>query len=319
VYEQHDAAGLAGVKVDVHAGHVAIKSQPGSSVLVTGRRVAEGRQQQDLEGWLQMCQVELTENPGQGLLLVRDVWPAGVPPWQEADGTVTLELTVEVPLRFSLDANVGVGSLRAEGEFGELKMHSGVGSLTARTESREASLTTGSGNILWSGVAGPLNLEAGTGSLTARGRAADTHLSTDTGDLILEPFDAEGAALLTATTGAGRIQAELTALPARSPEEGAPTATFRAQTGDVLVRFAPRPSGSPGEGGARVQATTGTGSVHTDFSLTRQVETNRGAGGSLTGVLGAGACEVIAGTLTGNITVGPLTRPHTRASPSAGR
>ncbi len=292
--------GVAALTIDVRVGNVTVQTTDEPAIAVEGRRVIRGPTDEHIAEWLRACEL-VVERHGESVI-IRDVWPSGPTPWQDAAGRVSLDLTVHCPPGLAARTDVGVGDTRIDGEYARIDLKAGTGDLTARTRAGDTKLATDTGDLVWEGVAARLALDAGTGSITARGTAADSRLTTATGDIVLQRFASREAAAVEVEVGTGDIAAELTALPARTPLAGAdrPSVTLRAGTGDVTLALV------PGDDGLRLDASTGVGPVEVRLDLANRTETKRAVGATVKGVVGAAQCAVAVAARVGSIDVRQL-------------
>lgn len=131
-----------------------------------------------------------------------------------------------------------------------LEASSGSGDVTDDGVGENAKLNSGSGNIRATGLKGGFNVETGSGNIYAEQTGAgDVKAQTGSGNIELR--DLHGA--LHAQTGSGDIKVG-----------GSPAADWKLGTGSGSVEM------WPGTVGFTLDASTGSGSVHTEHEMTVQ-------------------------------------------------
>jgi hypothetical protein len=146
---------------------------------------------------------------------------------------ISIDYEVQAPADAFLEANTGSGDIRDEG-VGE-----------------NAKLQTGSGSIHANGLKGGFSVNTGSGDIEAEGSGEGGDVRAQTGSGRIELKDVRGG--LRANTGSGDINVE-----------GSPSQDWKLQTGSGSVEL------SPGGNGFVLDASTGSGSIHTDQEMTVQ-------------------------------------------------
>ena len=142
---------------------------------------------------------------------------------------VSIDYEIQAPAEAYLDASSGSGDVTDDG-VGE-----------------NAKLTTGSGNIHATGLHGGFAVNTGSGNIYAE-QTAPGDVKAETGSGNIELKNLKGG--LKADTGSGDIKVG-----------GAPVADWKLETGSGNVEF------WPGSAGFTIDASTGSGSVHTDHDM----------------------------------------------------
>jgi hypothetical protein len=145
---------------------------------------------------------------------------------------VSIEYDIQAPDDAFLDAGSGSGDVTDDG-VGE-----------------NAKISTGSGNIHATGLHGGFTVGTGSGDIYAEG-SGDGDVKATTGSGTIELKGLHGG--LRAGTGSGDIKVS-----------GAPAADWKLETGSGSVEM------WPGDTGFTLDASTGSGSVHTDQEMTVQ-------------------------------------------------
>lgn len=131
-----------------------------------------------------------------------------------------------------------------------LEAGSGSGEITDEGVGQDAKLNTGSGSIHATGLQGNFKVETGSGSIYAEQTTqGDVRAQTGSGSIELKGIHGG----LNAGTGSGDIKIS-----------GSPTADWKLETGSGSIEF------WPGNTGFTLDASTGSGSVHTDREMTVQ-------------------------------------------------
>jgi DUF4097 and DUF4098 domain-containing protein YvlB len=131
-----------------------------------------------------------------------------------------------------------------------LEAGSGSGDITVEGVGENAKLSTGSGSIRATGLHGSFNVNTGSGDIYAE-QTGEGDVKAQTGSGRVELQEIHGS--LRAGTGSGDIKIS-----------GSPMGDWKLETGSGSVEF------SPGNTGFVLDASTGSGSVHTDHEMTVQ-------------------------------------------------
>lgn len=161
-----------------------------------------------------------------------------------------------------------------------LEAASGSGDVTDNGVGQNSKLSTGSGNIHAAGLKGGFTVNTGSGDIYAEQTGAgDVHAQTGSGNMELRNL--RGG--LRAHTGSGNIKAG-----------GSPQAYWTLGTGSGNVEF------WPGNTGFTLDASTGSGSVHTDREMTVQGSFDKH---HIQGKIGGGGPTVRIQTGSGDVTI----------------
>jgi len=161
-----------------------------------------------------------------------------------------------------------------------LNASSGSGDVTDDGVGQSAKLNSGSGNIHATGLHGGFTVGTGSGNIYAE-QSGDGDVKAETGSGNIELRDLRGA--LKATTGSGDIKAA-----------GAPTSDWRLETGSGNIEL------WPGSAGFSLDASTGSGSIHSDHEMSVQGSFDKH---HITGKVGGGGPTVRAQTGSGDVRV----------------
>jgi DUF4097 and DUF4098 domain-containing protein YvlB len=162
-----------------------------------------------------------------------------------------------------------------------LEAGSGSGNITDDGVGENAKLTTGSGNIHATGLQGGFIANTGSGDVYVEQSSGQGDVKAQTGSGNLELKNVHGG--LRAGTGSGDIKVA-----------GTPANPWHIETGSGSVEF------WPGNGGFNLDASTGSGSVHTDREMLTQGSSDRH---HVTGKISGGGPTVRIETGSGNIHV----------------
>jgi DUF4097 and DUF4098 domain-containing protein YvlB len=131
-----------------------------------------------------------------------------------------------------------------------LEAGSGSGNVTDDGVGQNAKLSSGSGNIHATGLKGSFSVGTGSGNIFAEQSSAGD-VKAETGSGSIELRDLHGA--LRANTGSGDIKAS-----------GSPSSDWKLGTGSGSIEL------WPGTGGFTLDASTGSGTVHSDREMSVQ-------------------------------------------------
>ena len=175
---------------------------------------------------------------------------------------ISIDYEIQSPANAYLDAGSGSGNVTDEG-VGE-----------------NAKLSTGSGDIHATGLHGGFTVNTGSGNIYAE-QTGEGDVKAETGSGTIELKDLKGG--LKAETGSGEIKVN-----------GAPAADWKLGTGSGSIEF------WPGSTGFTLDASTGSGSVHTDREMVVQGSFDRH---HITGKFNGGGPTVRIETGSGDIRV----------------
>jgi DUF4097 and DUF4098 domain-containing protein YvlB len=161
-----------------------------------------------------------------------------------------------------------------------LNASSGSGDVTDEGVGQSAKLNSGSGNIHATGLHGGFTVGTGSGNIYAE-QSGEGDVKAETGSGNIELHDLRGA--LRANTGSGDIKAN-----------GAPSGDWHLQTGSGNIEL------WPGTAGFTLDASTGSGSIHTDHEMSVQGSFDRH---HITGKVGGGGSTVRVSTGSGDVRI----------------
>jgi hypothetical protein len=145
---------------------------------------------------------------------------------------ISIEYDIEAPANSFLEANSGSGDIKDDGVGENAKLGTGSGSINATGLQNGFIVNTGSGNIYAEATGqGDVKAQTGSGSVELKGVHGSLH----------------------AGTGSGNIKVT-----------GTPTSDWKLETGSGSVEF------WAGNSGFTLDASTGSGSVHTDQEMAVQ-------------------------------------------------
>ncbi len=175
---------------------------------------------------------------------------------------VSIDYDIQAPADAFLEASSGSGDVNDDG----------IG--------QDAKLSTGSGSIRATGLRGSFKVDTGSGDIYAE-QTGDGDVKAQTGSGSVELKNIHGS--LRAGTGSGDIKIS-----------GAPTGDWRLETGSGSVEF------WPGSTGFTLDASTGSGSVHTDHEMQVQGSFDRH---HITGKINGGGPTVRIQTGSGDVKI----------------
>jgi DUF4097 and DUF4098 domain-containing protein YvlB len=161
-----------------------------------------------------------------------------------------------------------------------LEASSGSGNVTDEGVGQNAKLSSGSGNIRATGLRGSFNVGTGSGNIYAE-QSGSGDVKAETGSGNIELKDLHGS--LRAQTGSGDIKAS-----------GSPSSDWKLETGSGGIEL------WPGSGGFTLDASTGSGTVHSDREMSVQGSFDRH---HITGKVGGGGPTVRLETGSGDIRI----------------
>jgi hypothetical protein len=175
---------------------------------------------------------------------------------------ISIDYDIQAPADAYLEAGSGSGDIHDDG----------VG--------QNAKLETGSGSIRATGLQGGFKVETGSGDIYAE-QTGEGDVKAQTGSGRIELKEIHGG--LHAGTGSGDIKIS-----------GSPSSDWKLETGSGSVEF------SPGNTGFTLDASTGSGSVHSDHEMTVQGSFDRH---HITGKVNGGGPTVRIETGSGDVRI----------------
>ena len=185
---------------------------------------------------------KITVNPGGNEERAREI--AANPPIHQAGNIIRIESEREGMRNISIDYEIEAPPDAL------LNATCGSGNLTVEGVGDSAKLTTGSGNIRATGLHGGFSILTGSGEIYVE-QTGDGDGKVQTGSGNVEVKSVHGA--LHAQTGSGNIKAS-----------GAPTTDWKLETGSGDIDY------WPGNAPLTVDASTGSGNIHTDREMLTQ-------------------------------------------------
>ena len=211
---------------------------------------------------------------------------------------ISISYDVTVPVRTTVKANTGSGSVEVGDLAGSVDAHSGSGEITvgrvgglvvARTGSGSIEVSggtgleahAGSGSIRATDIAGPLKASSGSGSVhVAQSGKGEVEVSSSSGDVVVRGLN--GAARISASSGSVEV-------------DGRPAGPWdiHSSSGGVTLRL-------PGDAAFDLNASAGSGSIDSSHPLTvagrldrHRVQGKVRGGGPLVDVrTGSGSIEI---------------------------
>jgi DUF4097 and DUF4098 domain-containing protein YvlB len=252
--------GSGPVEVDLRTfdGTIQVRSWDRNEVLVEIER--RGPTQSDAEGLV----VETSQEGGRIRVDARE-------PRTERSGFTfgpgtTVNLTVSVPRKLSLEARTGDGSIEVDGVAGAIGLDSGDGQVTALRVEGQLTLRTGDGSIRVDDSTGQIDASTGDGQVDIAGRLDALNVRTGDGRVSVDVSD--GSQMKSAwnvTTGDGSISmsvpqgfgAEVDAYSGDGPVrvDGVSTPGDRDESEQRTVR------GRLGSGGQTLRLRSGDGAI----------------------------------------------------------
>lgn len=175
------------------------------------------------------------------------------------------DFTVEVPAGVLLAASSGTGDVDVAGATASVRASTGNGDVRVAPGAAEVHASSGNGSIQVQGARGAVRASSGNGRIDV----------------------ATSAGPVTASSGNGDIRVSMSSL--RSAED----LTFSSGNGDITLRL-------PTDFGAELRASTGSGSVRSDFEVRT---TGRITAHRLHGTIGRGGRSLRVSTGSGSISL----------------
>ncbi|MFZ0745170.1 MAG: DUF4097 family beta strand repeat-containing protein [Terracidiphilus sp.] len=176
---------------------------------------------------------------------------------------ITIDYEIQAPADSFLEAGSGSGDVTVDGVGDNAKLSTGSGTIHATGLQGGFSVNTGSGDIFaeQTGGAGDVKAQTGSGSIELRGVHGGLRAGTGSGDIKVT---------------------------------GTPTMDWKLETGSGSIEF------WPGNAGFNLDASTGSGTVHTDREMLTQGSSDRH---HIVGKIGGGGPTVRIETGSGDVRV----------------
>lgn len=175
---------------------------------------------------------------------------------------ISIDYEIEAPANSFLDAGSGSGDVTDDGVGQDAKLHTGSGNIHATGLKGAFAVNTGSGNIYAEQTgSGDVHAQTGSGNIELRGLHGGLRAGTGSGDLKIG---------------------------------GSPDGDWKLTTGSGNIEF------WPGNTGFTLDASTGSGSVHTDHEMTVQGSFDKH---HITGKINGGGPTVRIQTGSGDVTI----------------
>jgi hypothetical protein len=267
--------GIEEVRVSVQIGPVRVFGDNPNAVQIRAVRHAEGGTADDRRRWLSETKVEI-EKQG-AVLTIKDVVPKSLQQNGHAQNFgMGLDLELHLPPRVAMTIATGVGEVETSGLAGELTVTTGAGNVRLRQLSAPG---------------GDVRVHTGAGNVTLDGKVEDVTVKAGAGQVSLKELDCSGK-ILSVDAGAGNVDVTLRSLPSSR-------LSINAGTGRIRLSV-------PEKARADVTASSGMGSVTSDFALTSQRRSGGGFGGTLSGNLNGGGTAISLHAGIGEIQLGKL-------------
>jgi DUF4097 and DUF4098 domain-containing protein YvlB len=175
----------------------------------------------------------------------------------------TLSVTIKVPAGVRLSVNSGNGDVSVTGAHAELVARSGNGRVRVTGTAGEVEAASGNGEVTVDNVRGPVTATTGNGDVSVTAVQGPVSANSGNGDLRVRMTELKGADDMDFTTGNGRI--EITVPEGFGAQVEASTGNGSIQT-DFPIQVSGRISktrlrGTIGQGGRRLRLITGNGTI----------------------------------------------------------
>ncbi|MCC7200425.1 MAG: DUF4097 family beta strand repeat protein [Gammaproteobacteria bacterium] len=280
-----NATAASGLQVDNLMGKVVVERHAGTGYHVTATVIASGKDDAAARRLAEALRFETRDAAdGQSLKVVYPLAAYDEFYWADAPGSswwgtagveylgkrvrlsgdrddaadVHVDLLIRVPESANLTVRNPLGSLRASGVSGKVRLDSAQASQDVQDSAGEFSLDTGSGQVNVRGFKGRLDVDTGSGDVAVAD--CDCRLSADTGSGSVRVTASKGA--LQADTGSGDVTVER--------HQG----SIKADTGSGDVRATQLSAVE------ELDADTGSGNVHMqgDLAALRRLRVDTGSG-----------------------------------------
>jgi len=267
-------------------GHLSITGRDDTNSEAQGTIAKTAWAETDADARVLLQQVFLTSRVEGGRCRIEVVAPA------DAQGRLTLDVTLSVPRGVALEVETTHGDLTLEETSAQSKARTGSGRLTVRRPHEpspsEASFQTRSGALRidgWNAPQTALNAQTASGDMAGEGLSCRSlALSSRSGDIELRRVQAVGDAVIENISGdcdvaggsvGGRLQAKtqsgsIQAADLRAAQVGLETVSGRAQahsvTGAITIKTISGDIAGTAIGGAAASVGTISGDAHITFA-----------------------------------------------------
>ncbi len=173
------------------------------------------------------------------------------------------DFTVELPRGVNVRLSTGGGNIELRDASGRVSASTGSGTLRVQGGEGEVRVSTGSGAVAVEGARGPVWASTGSGRITVRTAMGPVNASTGSGNIDVQMASLRGEGDLAFSSGSGTISL---ALPADFSAEVVATTGSGSLNTDFPLRVqgrmsSNRMSGTIGQGGRRLRISTGSGDI----------------------------------------------------------
>ncbi|SHK78771.1 DUF4097 family beta strand repeat-containing protein [Rhodothermus profundi] len=219
------------LELKMDRGHLEITTTRESAIYVEVIRTLQTERREEAKRLLEEHQLTFKQEGEtvyiKSQLFEADSWHF----WKRKRSRIRVEMRIRVPQQFNVTFSTGAGNVEIRGLAGRIEGETGAGNVRLRNLQGTVQISTGAGNVEVTELMGHLEAETGAGNITVKGLQGSAEVET----------------------GAGNITAEFVAPPEADSR-------FESGAGNVTVFV-------PANAGFELDASTGIGSVSTDFKV----------------------------------------------------
>jgi hypothetical protein len=193
-----DAAGIDGVEIEAGAGSLEIRGSADAKAISVTAIIQVPAKEEKARKIVENDLVLTLERVGDSAVLKGYFESSG---WSWGDSP-SVQLTVEVPDRMTLEIEDGSGSIKVWDVSGDIKVEDGSGSLEMTNVGGDIDIEDGSGSLVVDGVGGDISIDDGSGSITVKNVRGSVTVDDGSGGINVSDV---GADLIIEDDGSGSL------------------------------------------------------------------------------------------------------------------
>ena len=193
-----DAAGIDGVEIEAGAGSLEIRGSADAKAISVIAIIQVPAKEEKARKIVENDLVLTLERVDDSAVLKGYFESSG---WSWGDSP-SVQLTVEVPDRMTLNIEDGAGSIKVWDVSGDIAVEDGSGSLEMTNVGGDIDIEDGSGSLVVDGVGGDISIDDGSGSITVQNVRGSVTVDDGSGGINVSDV---GADLIIEDDGSGSL------------------------------------------------------------------------------------------------------------------
>ena len=193
-----DAAGIDGVEIEAGAGSLEIRGSADAKAISVIAIIQVPAKEEKARKIVENDLV-LTLERVDGSAVLKGYFESSGWSWGDSP---SVQLTVEVPDRMTLDIDDGAGSIKVWDVSGDITVEDGSGSLEMTNVGGDIDIEDGSGSLVVDGVGGDISIDDGSGSITVQNVRGSVTVDDGSGGINVSDVEAD---LIIVDDGSGSL------------------------------------------------------------------------------------------------------------------